>query len=395
MYQSNLDSMMASRRIDRRNFVKLSASLGAGAVAAAALDGCAKETQDSTDAIAQDDAQTTSGSAIKTDRSTPGAVKVYATRNITPESLVAVYEALGWQPTGNVGIKLHMGEEGNPYYLQPTLLEPLVKQVDGTFIDSTVLYGTRSTADGYASLASEHGFTYAPVDILDRDGGMTLSIEGGAQLTEAEVGSHFANYGSIISIAHFKGHAMAGFGGTFKNLAIGLATIPGKMSVHTSSFTTGAPFVERVAEFAKGVFDAMGDRMACINVLNNMSVDCDCDGSPAETVDDPMDGLVRAFASLSETHVMQLGVLFSPTNRSRFTEKLKRAVTPIYAQRLSADLKDPHVRALFDMFFSAIFSQIATWFGGESSLSSDEVLALNRSLFEGWLVPQLEEQTDK
>lgn len=314
MYENTQDGVMASRGIGRREFFKFAASIGAGTVATAALGGCAQGEQSSSSEDSQDSevvqseeqstTTSTTGAEIKTDRSTPGAVKVYATRNITPEGLLAVYKALGWQPTGNVGIKLHMGEEGNPYYLQPALLEQLVNEVNGTFIDSTVLYGRRSIADGYASLASEHGFTYAPVDILDRDGGMTLPIEGGAQLTEAEVGSHFANYDSIISVAHFKGHAMAGFGGTFKNLAIGLATIQGKMSVHTDSFTTGAEFVERVAEFAKGVFDAMGDRMACINVLNNLSVDCDCNGDPAA----PTMGDIGIMASLDPVALDQASV---------------------------------------------------------------------------------------
>lgn len=215
-----------------------------------------------------------------------------------------VYEALGWQPEGAVGVKLHMGEDGNPYYLQPALLQPLVESVGGTFVDSTVLYGRRSTADGYAALAREHGFTYAPVDILDADGGLVLPVEGGSHLTGAEVGSHFADYRSLISVAHFKGHGMAGFGGTFKNLAIGLATVPGKMAVHTSAFETGAPFVERVAEFAKGVFDAMGPRMACINVLNNLSVDCDCNGSPEA----PAMGDIGIMASLDPVALDQASV---------------------------------------------------------------------------------------
>jgi uncharacterized Fe-S center protein len=314
MQKGTIHGVMASHRIDRRKFVTIAASIGAVAVTTAALGGCARRTQGSsgvsgeqsgaTQSPDQGVTPTTTGSGFKTDRSTPGAMKVYATRSITPEGLLAVYKALGWQPTGNVGVKLHMGEEGNPYYLQPALLEQLVNEVNGTFIDSTVLYGRRSTADGYASLASEHGFTYAPVDILDRDGGMSLPIEGGAQLTEAEVGSHFANYGSIISVAHFKGHAMAGFGGTFKNLAIGLATIQGKMSVHTSTFDTGALFVERVAEFAKGVFDAMQGRMACINVLNNLSVDCDCDDSPEA----PTMGDIGIMASLDPVALDQASV---------------------------------------------------------------------------------------
>lgn len=114
-----------------------------------------------------------------------------------------------------------------------------------------------------------------------------------------------------------------------------------------------------------------------------------------ETCSDPMDEFVRVFASLGETHGTQLGVFFSPTDRSRFTEKLKRAVTPVYAERLGADPADPRVRALFDMFFSTIFSQIASWFGEKSALSSDEVLVLNRSLFEGWFVPQLKSLPNK
>jgi uncharacterized Fe-S center protein len=326
MRKDNPNETAASEGIDRREFVKLSASIGAGAVAMAALGGCAQGSQSSStsasseqesesdqsasqdtaaQSTSQDTAQTTTGSGIKTDRSTPGAVKVYATRNITPEGLVAVYDALGWEPTGNVGVKLHMGEEGNPYYLQPSLLQQLVEQVDGTFIDCTVLYGgRRSTADGYASLASEHGFTYAPVDILDRDGGMSLPIEGGSQLTEAEVGSHFADYDSIISVAHFKGHELAGFGGTFKNLAIGLGTVQGKRSIHSNSFSSGDGFLERIAEFAKGVFDAMGDRMACINVLNNLSVDCDCDSSPEA----PSMGDVGILASIDPVALDQASV---------------------------------------------------------------------------------------
>jgi AcrR family transcriptional regulator len=105
----------------------------------------------------------------------------------------------------------------------------------------------------------------------------------------------------------------------------------------------------------------------------------------------PVDELAGAFAKLNETHRMQLGILFSPANRSKFTEKLKRAVAPIYAKSLGADLENPRTRALLDMFFSAIFSQVAKWFDGSSTLSPDEVLELNRSLLETWLVPQLED----
>ena len=272
--------------MDRRSFVT-------GAVSAAVmLAGCADEhlaegNTDEEEAELMGEAVDTvqdarpeeesAVSRVKLDNSTPGGSIVYATDDISPAGLLRVYRALGWQPSGKVAVKLHMGEEGNTNYLDPELLRPLVEELDGTFVDTTVLYYARSTADGYRRVAEEHGFTYAPVDILDEDGGLVLPVDGGRQLTEAEVGSHYADYGSMVSVAHFKGHGMAGFGGTFKNLAIGLATCPAKRIVHGANFDRGQVFLERVVEFAKGVFDDLGPSMACINVINKLSVDCDCD----------------------------------------------------------------------------------------------------------------------
>lgn len=206
---------------------------------------------------------------------------MYYTDDLSGAGLLTVYRALGFDAAGRTAVKLHMGEEGNSNYLDPELLRPLVEEVNGTFVDTTVLYFARSTADGYRRVAAEHGFTYAPVDILDEDGAVTLPISGGSELSEAEVGSHYADYESWVSVAHFKGHGMAGFGGTFKNLAIGLATVPQKRIVHGASFDTGVPFLTRVAEVSKAVFDDLGPRMACVNVLNNLSVDCDCDSNAA------------------------------------------------------------------------------------------------------------------
>ena len=269
--------------IDRRDFVKGVGLVGASAVVAG-LAGCAagtggsKATGNSASSRQQSSA---SAPRIRTDYSTPGGSKVYYADGISAEGLLAVYRALGWSPTSKVAVKLHMGEEGNSNYLDPELLRPLVEELEGTFVDTTVLYYARSTPDGYRRVAAEHGFTYAPVDILDEDGGIDLPISGGSQLPVATVGSHYANYGSMVSVAHFKGHGMAGFGGTFKNLAIGLATCPAKRQVHGANFDTGAPFLTRVVEFSKGVFDDLGPRMACINVLNNLSVDCDCDAGAA------------------------------------------------------------------------------------------------------------------
>lgn len=273
--------------MDRRTFLAGAASLGVAGMA-----GCAPGQGDVPDTNSESsagqgasegeaDADRSRVAGIRTDNSTPGGSPVYYTSDLSAEGLLAVFRALGWKPEGKVAVKLHMGEEGNRNYLDPELLRPLVEELGGTFVDTTVLYQARSTADGYRRVAAEHGFTYAPVDILDEDGGMALPVSGTTHITEAEVGSHYADYGSMVSVAHFKGHAMAGFGGTFKNLAIGLATCPAKRQVHGAMFDTGEPFLARVVEFAKGVFDDLGPRMACINVLNNLSVDCDCDGGAA------------------------------------------------------------------------------------------------------------------
>ena len=279
------DADMEEHDMDRRTFLRTSVISAAG-IAATMVTGCSKDSGQqapspaaSSTAVDESGAMTskTQGSIV-TSHSTPGGSKVYATSDISADGLLAVYHALSFQPSGKVAVKLHMGEQGNDYYVHPTLVDDLRTEVNGTYVDTTVLYGVRNTADGYASLATQHGFS--PVDILDSDGGMALPISGGRHLSEALVGSHVDDYQSFISVAHFKGHAMAGFGGTFKNLAIGLATIQGKMSVHGSDFETGEPFIERVAEFAKGVFDHFGSNMVCINVLNNLSVDCDCDSSP-------------------------------------------------------------------------------------------------------------------
>ncbi len=214
--------------------------------------------------------------------------KVYMTKHVTPEGLMAVYKALGREPKGNVAIKLHMGERGNTNYLSPDLLKDLVQSVNGTFVDSNTFYGgDRASTAMHLQVAKDHGFTYAPVDILDSEGEMTLPVNGGIQQTEAIVGSHYKNYDFIISIAHFKGHALAGFGGTFKNLAIGMASVNGKGKVHgaetiADAFTTTQDeFLENIAEYTKAIVDDKRDNILYINVLNNLSVDCDCDGHAA------------------------------------------------------------------------------------------------------------------
>lgn len=230
---------------------------------------------------------------------------VYMIHDITPTNLIRIYQALGQEVSGKVGVKLHMGEPGGNNYLKPALVGDFVRSVDGTFIDANTAYGgRRSTAAEHYKVAEEHGFTaIGRVDILDEEGEISLPVEGGTHLNEVLVGANFDNYDSIVILTHFKGHAMGGFGGSLKNLSIGIASVTGKRLIHTagaSSTNAFAPveqdhFLESMAEAAKGMINHIGqNNIIYINVMNNLSVDCDCDSSPAEArIED-----VGIFASL-------------------------------------------------------------------------------------------------
>ncbi len=229
--------------------------------------------------------------------------KVYFTREITPESLIAVYQALGREATGNVGIKLSMGEPGGNNFLKPELVKDFVHLVNGTFMDANTAYGgNRATSELHRKAAEDHGFTtIAPVDILDEEGETELPIEGGKHLKSDIVGSHFGNYDFTVILSHFKGHAMGGFGGAIKNMSIGIASSKGKVYIHSAGESTtswGNPrqedFLESMAEAAKAIADYCGDNILYISVMNNLSVDCDCDSNPAH----PEMGDVGILASL-------------------------------------------------------------------------------------------------
>lgn len=204
---------------------------------------------------------------------------VYFTKEITPDSIVKVYEALGRKAEGkNVAVKISTGEPPSSNYLRPELIEKLVRGVNGTIVECNTAYGTaRSDAENHMQVAEEHGFTkIAKVDILDAEGETALPVRGGRHLKENFVGSHFGNYDFYVVLSHFKGHAMAGLGGAVKNISIGLASSRGKGVIHANGF------IESMAEAAKSVTDALGDKILYINVMNRLSVDCDCDGTPSE-----------------------------------------------------------------------------------------------------------------
>lgn len=216
---------------------------------------------------------------------------VYMTTEISPEGLMNAYEALGVELTGeNTAVKLSTGEPGSNY-LDPDLIKDLVQYVNGTIVECNTAYeGSRIETQMHYQVAEDHGFTdIADFVIMDEDGSVSIPVEGGTRMTENLVGAHFPEYDGFLVLSHFKGHAIAGFGGTIKNISIGMASQEGKCLIHTdgASHTSpwgGAqdPFLECMAEAGKSVQDSLNGNIVYINVLNRLSVDCDCDSSPAE-----------------------------------------------------------------------------------------------------------------
>ena len=243
---------------------------------------------------------------------------VYFTNEITPESLMAIYEALGRTPTGNVAVKLHTGEGENSYNLEPDFIKDLVQTVDGTIVECNTAYGgSRANTALHMQVAEDRGYTaIADVDIMDADGGTEIPVTGGTRLETNQVGSHFTNYDFFVVLSHFKGHAQGGFGGALKNMSIGIASSEGKSLIHsggteTTGFGWSTPaevFTESMAEAAKSVYDYLGEgeNLLYINVMNNVSVDCDCNANPAKP--DMHD--VGIFASLDPVALDQACVDF-------------------------------------------------------------------------------------
>lgn len=216
---------------------------------------------------------------------------VYFIRDISPESLIQAYQALGVDLPGKVGIKMSTGESERSNYLRPALIGDLVHMVNGTIVECNTAYGgSRASTAMHRQQAKDNGLLeMADLDILDEEGSMEIAVDGGRRIQVDYVGSHFANYDSFLVLSHFKGHAMAGFGGAIKNISIGFGSSMGKVWIHSGGTrTTGSiwgetdPFLEAMADAAKGVNDYMGDNIIYISVLNRLSVDCDCDGNPAE-----------------------------------------------------------------------------------------------------------------
>lgn len=220
-----------------------------------------------------------------------GTPVVYMTQEITPEGLMAVYQALQWEPQGRVAVKLSTGEPPASNYLRPELIAGLVQSLDGTIVECNTAYGgSRAETAMHYQVAEDHGFTaIADFQILDEDGSMTLPVQDGTRLSENYVGAAFDDYDSYLVLSHFKGHSMAGYGGAIKNISIGLGSSEGKAWVHSAGSSRTNPwggdqdaFLESMAEAGKSVSDYLEDQIVYINVMNRLSVDCDCDGNPAE-----------------------------------------------------------------------------------------------------------------
>ena len=225
--------------------------------------------------------------------------KVYFTKEITPDSLIKIYEALGVELDGKVAVKVSTGERGAKGYLKADLIAPLVKKLNGTIVECNTAYGgARNFAEEHLEVAKEHGFDFAPIEIMDADGEIKIPVKNGKHLEYDLVGKNFENYDSILNLAHAKGHMMGGFGANLKNQSIGIASRNGKAYIHSCGHTEDPDacwrdkhaqidFIESMAEAATAVADYCkenGKKIIYITVMNAISTSCDCDANQ----DDPV-----------------------------------------------------------------------------------------------------------
>lgn len=219
---------------------------------------------------------------------------VFFTNEITSDSLIRIYDALGVSLKGRVAVKISTGEPGGHNFLQPALIGPLVKKLGGTIAECNTAYeGKRHFSADHWQAFRDHGFTaIAPCDLMDEHGEFAIPVKDGAHLRENIVGEHLKNYDSMLILSHFKGHLMGGFGGALKNMSIGVASARGKLLIHTSGAgrvlddmwtADHDSFLESMADADESVMDFLGrENIAYVSVANRLSVDCDCDSNPHE-----------------------------------------------------------------------------------------------------------------
>lgn len=228
--------------------------------------------------------------------------KVYFTKDITPDAMIKMYDILSRELPGNVAVKLHSGEVGNQNFIRPPFLKPVIDHVHGTIVECNTAYeGKRNTTKEHWETMKLHGWTeIAKVDIMDEEGDLVLDIPEGFRIQKNYVGNHLSNYDSMLVLSHFKGHPMGGFGGALKNISIGIASSYGKAYIHGAGnpdeiwTSDHDSFLESMADAAKSILTYFNGNMAFINVMCNMSVDCDC----CAVAEDPKIGDIGILSSL-------------------------------------------------------------------------------------------------
>ncbi|MDE6260058.1 MAG: DUF362 domain-containing protein [Oscillospiraceae bacterium] len=227
---------------------------------------------------------------------------VYFTRDLTPAAMLRLYDALGVTLEGKVAVKLHSGEPGNQNFIRPDFMKPMIDKVGGTIVECNTAYdGGRNTTKAHWATIKSHGWSaIAPVDLMDAEADMELPIPGGKVIQKNFVGANLANYDSLLVLSHFKGHPMGGFGGALKNISIGIASSRGKQYIHGAGDmdkfwdADHDSFLESMADAAWSIHDRFQGKAAYINIMKNMSVDCDC----CAVAEDPKIGDIGILASL-------------------------------------------------------------------------------------------------
>lgn len=264
--------------------------------------------------------------------------KVYFCKEITPEAVVKIYETLGINLKGRVAVKLHSGEEGNQNYLRPEFAKAIVEKVNGAVVECNTAYdGARNATNKHKKLMEKHGWTkYFDVDIMDAEGeDIQLDIPDGKVIKENYVGKNMKNYDAMLVLSHFKGHPMGGYGGALKQLSIGCASSAGKAWIHTAGQTKDQTelwncvaeqnkFLEAMADSAKSVVEFFKGNIVYINVMCNMSVDCDC----CSVAEDPCMKDIGILASLDPIAIDQacIDLVYHSKDpgRDHFIERVER-----------------------------------------------------------------------
>ncbi len=264
--------------------------------------------------------------------------KVYFTKEITPESVVKMYEKLGVNLPGKVAVKLHSGEQGNQNYIRPEFVKAIVEKVNGTVVECNTAYdGARNSTQKHKKLIEDHGWTkYFDVDLMDAEGpDLELKIPNGKVIKENFVGKDIQKYDSMLVLSHFKGHPMGGYGGALKQLSIGVASSEGKSWIHSAGFTKDQTilwdnlpeqdkFLESMADAASSVVNHFKDKIAFISVMCNLSVDCDC----CAVAEDPCMKDIGILASTDPIAIDQacIDLIYNSKDpgRDHFVERVER-----------------------------------------------------------------------